>query len=52
MSPWPMLVGALHVFHAGPISAVGLVAITVAVLLANRDGLMGDRHDLEVMGAR
>jgi hypothetical protein len=47
-----MLVGALHVFHAGPISAVGLLAITVAVLLADREGLMGDRHDVERVGAR
>ena len=39
-----MLVGALHVFHAGPISAVGLVAIAVAVLLADREGLIGGRH--------
>jgi hypothetical protein len=46
-----MLVGALHVFHAGPISAIGLVAITVAVVLANRDGLIGDRHDVDPIGA-
>ncbi len=39
-----MLVGALHVFHAGPISAVGLLAITVAVLLAYREGLIGGDH--------
>ena len=45
-----MLFGALHVFHAGPISAVGLVAITVAVLLADREGLMGDRHGVERIG--
>ena len=42
-----MLVGALHVFHAGPISAVGLAAITVVVLLAHREGLIGGRHDVE-----
>jgi hypothetical protein len=47
-----MLIGALHVFHAGPISAVGLVAITVAIVLANREGLIGDRRDVERMGAR
>ncbi len=41
-----MLVGALHVFHAGPISAVGLVAITVAVLLADRERLMVDGDDV------
>ncbi len=44
-----MLVGVLHVFHAGPISAVGLVAITVAVLLAGREGFIGSRHDVERM---
>ncbi len=47
-----MLVGALHVFHAGPISAVGLMAITFAVLLANREGLIGDRHEMETIGGR
>lgn len=46
-----VLVGALHVFHAGPISAVGLVAITVAIVLANREGLIADRHDVERIGA-
>jgi len=46
-----MLVGALHVFHAGPISAVGLVAITVAVLLANREGLIGGPHHVEEIAA-
>ncbi len=39
-----MLAGALHVFHAGPVSAVGLVAITVAVSLAGREGLIGGRQ--------
>ncbi len=46
-----MLIGTLHVFHAGPISAVGLVAITVAIVLANREGLIGGRQDLERTGA-
>ena len=41
------LVGALHVFHAGPISAVGLVALTVALLLAGREGMIGGRRDPE-----
>ena len=35
-----MLVGTLHVFHAGPISAVGLVAIGVALSLAHREGIV------------
>ena len=39
-----MLAGVLHVFHAGPISAVGLVAITVALVLAAREGFLGSRH--------
>ncbi len=47
-----MLVGTLHVFHAGPISAVGLVAITVAIVLADREGLIAERHDFERIGAR
>ena len=47
-----MLGVALHVFHAGPISAIGLLAITVAVLLANREALIGDRHDVDRIGAR
>ncbi len=42
-----MLVGALHIFHAGPISAVGLVAITVAVWLAGREDLISGRGDAE-----
>ena len=42
-----MLVGTLHVFHAGPISAVGLVAITVAIVLADREGLIGGHRDVE-----
>ena len=46
-----MLLGTLHVFHAGPISAVGLAAITVAIVLANREGLIGARHDWERIGA-
>ena len=46
-----MLAGTLHVFHAGPISAVGLVAITVAIVLADREGLIGGGHDLERIGA-
>ncbi len=46
-----MLVGTLHVFHAGPISAVGLVAITVAIVLANREGLIGAGQNLERIGA-
>ena len=45
-----MLVGTLHVFHAGPISAVGLVAITVAILLADREGLIGGHRDVEQVG--
>ena len=44
-----MLVGVLHVFHAGPISAVGLLAITVALFLAHREGLIGGRHDGQQM---
>ena len=36
-----MLGGALLVFHAGVIAAVGLVSIAVAILLANRQGLIG-----------
>lgn len=48
-----MLVGALHVFHAGPISAVGLVGIAVAIVLANREGLVGggDQVGRAAMGA-
>ena len=38
------LVGAFHVFHAGPISAVGLVAITVAFFLADREGMITGAH--------
>ena len=38
-----MLVGTLHVFHAGPISAVGLVAITIALVAAGREGFIDDR---------
>ena len=38
-----MLVGTLHVFHAGPISAVGLVAITIALVAARREGFIDDR---------
>jgi hypothetical protein len=36
-----MLVGGVLVFHAGPIAAVGLVALAVAFVLADREGLMG-----------
>ena len=46
-----MLVGALHVFHAGPISALGLAAITVAVVLANREMWIGDRRRDELVPA-
>ncbi len=46
------LVGALHVFHAGPISAVGLAAITVAVLLAHREGLIGGQERVVVSATR
>ena len=42
-----MLVGMLHVFHAGPISAVGLLAITVALWLAAQEGFIGGRHDAD-----
>ena len=34
-----MLVGGLLVFHAGPIAAVGLVALAAAFVLADREGL-------------
>lgn len=49
-----MLLGALHVFHAGPISAVGLVAIAVAVWLAGREELISGRGDADriVLGGR
>jgi hypothetical protein len=35
-----MLVGGLLVFHAGPIAAVGLVALAAAFVLADREGLV------------
>jgi hypothetical protein len=41
-----MLIGGLLVFHAGPIAAVGLVALAVAFVLADRDGLMAHGHSL------
>ncbi len=44
------LIGALHVFHAGPISAVGLV-VTVAVSLGHREGFISDRQGLGVAAA-
>ena len=50
-----MLVGALHVFHAGPISAVGLVAIAVALSLADRERLFvggGEEGRIVVPGRR
>jgi hypothetical protein len=34
-----MLIGGLLVFHAGPIAAVGLVALAAAFVLADREGL-------------
>jgi len=34
-----MLIGTLLVFHAGPIAAVGLVALAAAFVLADREGL-------------
>jgi hypothetical protein len=34
-----MLMGGLLVFHAGPIAAVGLVALAAAFVLADREGL-------------
>ena len=34
-----MLIGTLLVFHAGPVAAVGLVALAAAFLLADREGL-------------
>jgi hypothetical protein len=41
-----MLIGGLLVFHAGPIAAVGLVALAVAFVLADREGLMAHGHSL------
>jgi hypothetical protein len=41
-----MLIGGLLVFHAGPIAAVGLVALAVAFVLADREGLMANSHNL------
>jgi hypothetical protein len=41
-----MLVGGLLVFHAGPIAAVGLVALAVGFVLADREGLMANRGGL------
>ncbi len=41
-----MLAGVLHVFHAGPVSAVGLAAIAVAVVLASREEFIGGRHGM------
>jgi hypothetical protein len=41
-----MLIGGLLVFHAGPIAAVGLVALALAFVLADRDGLMAHGHSL------
>jgi hypothetical protein len=38
-----MLVGGLLVFHAGPIAAVGLVALAAAFVLADREGLFARR---------
>ncbi len=38
---YTMLGGALLVFHAGVIAAVGLVSLAAAILLANRQGLIG-----------
>jgi hypothetical protein len=35
-----MLGGVLLVFHAGPIAAIGLLAITTAVVLAYRERLI------------
>jgi hypothetical protein len=35
-----MLIGGLLVFHAGPIAAVGLVALATAFVLADREGLV------------
>jgi len=35
-----MLIGSLLVFHAGPIAAVGLVALATAFVLADREGLL------------
>ncbi len=34
-----MLIGTLLVFHAGPVAAVGLVALAAAFFLADREGL-------------
>jgi hypothetical protein len=34
-----MLIGGLLVFHAGPLAAVGLVALAAAFVLADREGL-------------
>jgi hypothetical protein len=41
-----MLVGGLLVFHAGPIAAIGLLAIAAAVFLAYREGLIRSGADL------
>jgi hypothetical protein len=38
---YAMLGGSLLVFHAGVIAAVGLVSLATAILLANRQGLIG-----------
>jgi hypothetical protein len=35
-----MLGGALLVFHAGAIAAIGLLAIAAAIVLAYREGLI------------
>ena len=41
-----MLIGGLLVFHAGPIAVVGLVALAAAFVLADREGLMANSHNL------
>lgn len=46
-----MLIGGLLVFHAGPIAAVGLVALAAAFVLADREGLfVRSRTSLQAAG--
>jgi hypothetical protein len=41
-----MLIGALLVFHAGPIAAVGLVGLAASFVLADREGLIPTSRSL------
>jgi hypothetical protein len=41
-----MLIGALLVFHAGPIAAVGLIGLAASFVLADREGLIPTSRSL------